>query len=193
MKRWMVMLGLLCAGVVRCLSAAETNGSPEQLVSLYYEKIGKGDMAALADYMHGEELKKFRDMILPILEEGIKSGEDSEVLKGFTRGDPLEKVQQYSPKEFFRRFLAWITEINPGMTDILKNSTFIPIGHVADGDLIHVVFRMNTKIEGVTITKVSVMSLKKDGAEWKLLLTGEIEGMTKALQRQGKPRRKPVK
>jgi len=173
-------------------SAAAPHPSPEELVSLYYLKLGEADMTALADYMHGAELAKFREMMLPVFEAGFAAGGDPGPLRAFTRGDTLQQVQAYSPKEFFSRFLRWVMVMKPGMDQVLKQSSIKPIGHVAeqspDGEVIHVVFRMTSRVEGVTVSKLSVMSLQKDGEAWKLLLTGEIEGVAQALQRQMKSR-----
>lgn len=179
---------LIMALPLAAFSASADQPSPEKLVSLYYQKMGQRDMTALADYMHTGELAKFKKMMLPVFEAGFATGEDPGILKAFTQGDTLKEIQAYSPKKFFSRFLNWVMIIKPGMDEILKQSTIKPIGHVQedtpDGEVKHVVFRMTSRVEGMTISKLSVMSLKQDGEAWKLLLTGEIEGMAQALQQQ---------
>ena len=89
-----------------------------------------------------------------------ESGQDRDLFKEFTQGDTLAQVQNYSPTEFFSRFLRWVMVINPGMVDILKQSTTKTIGHVSekmpDGEVIHVVYRMTSLVEGMTISKIDL-------------------------------------
>jgi hypothetical protein len=187
----MTLAVFLSIGAI-CSFADESSPSPEQLVSLYYQKMGEKDMTSLADYMHSGELAKFKKMMLPVFEAGFASGKDPGILKAFTQGDTLKQIQDYSPRKFFSRFLRWVMIIKPGIDEVLKQSTIKPIGHVSeqttDGEIIHVVFRMTSSMEGMRISKLSVMSLKQDGKAWKLMLTGEIEGIAQALQQQIKRR-----
>jgi 2-C-methyl-D-erythritol 4-phosphate cytidylyltransferase len=52
------------------------------------------------------------------------------------------------------------------------------VGHVLEGnDVAHVVFRMRVAADGVTITKVQAMSLRRLGPTWRVLLSGDFEGL----------------
>lgn len=171
---------LLCVGSI----GAEEMLSPETLVTLYYQEMAKGDWNAVSQHMHTGELEKFKTMMLPVFEEGFRSEKQPDALAAFTQGDDLEKVRNYTPQEFFSRFLKWIMVMKPGTERVLQHSTVQPIGHVMEEQSVHVVYRMNTEIEGMKISKLAVMSLKPQGAQLKLALTGEIEGMAQALQSQ---------
>lgn len=186
MTRIAVFFAVVACGPSWALAQKAPALSPEELVSLYYSKMGAGDTTALAERMHSAELAKFRRAMLPVLEAGIASGDDA--WSGFTQGDTLDEVRAYTPKKFFSRFLQSLFKLKPGLEDALKNATIAPIGHVAEqtpeGETVHVVYRMTTRIQGVSISKVSVMSLRQDGDQWKLLLTGEIEGLAQSLKQQ---------
>lgn len=178
-----------------CIPRARAQGAavtPEALVARYFERMIAQDMKTLVEDMHGAELDKFKKMLLPVFEAGFASGDDPGILKAFTRGDTVEQVRAYSSRDFFIRFLEWMIAIRPQMSDILKQSVIQAIGHVSeqtpDGEILHVVFRMTTRTAGMTISKLSVMSLRREGQDWKLMLTGEIEGMAQALQQQLKNR-----
>jgi putative sterol carrier protein len=59
------------------------------------------------------------------------------------------------------------------------------VGHVREGDdVVHVVYRGTTSVGNVKISKMSVMSLKADGESWRMLLTGDIEGMAAMMKLQ---------
>ena len=64
----------------------------------------------------------------------------------------------------------------------------VPVGHVAEGNDAHVVFRLKVAADdGVTITKVQAMSLRRLGPTWRVLLSGEFEGLAAALARRTGP------
>jgi len=160
------------------------NHSPEELVLLYYKHMATHDMNTLAGYMHSKALNNIKEMLLPFLKDALNSNEASGLLFAFTQGDTLKQIKEYSPQKFFSRFLLWILSLKPDMDTILKTSSIKPIGHISENDIAHVVFRMTSDFKGMRISKLSVMSLRKEGNKWKFLLTGEIEGIAQALQRQ---------
>jgi hypothetical protein len=75
--------------------------------------------------------------------------------------------------------------LSPEFQSILGAAETDMLGHVSEGpDLAHVVYRMRLTVEGVAITKLDVMSLRRAGSEWRGLLKGDIEGMAEAIRRQ---------
>ena len=168
---------------------AEKERSPEELVSLCYQMMRERNMTAVTENMHSSALANFKKMLMPFFEKASRSGEDQQIFQAFTRGDSLEQVRRYSPQEFYSRFLQGMMILVPGMDQMLEQSTIKPIGHITekmpDGDVIHVVYRATGPYvaEGTRISKVLVQSLMKDGSQWKLLLSSEIEGMLQNLLR----------
>lgn len=80
--------------------------------------------------------------------------------------------------------MATVTKMNPEVSSALATSKSQILGHVLEGpDTAHVVYRMTAKTQGITVTKVAVMPVKKVGASWGGLLTGDVEGMAAALSR----------
>ena len=57
-------------------------------------------------------------------------------------------------------------------------------GHPEGNDVVHVVYRGTATVGEVKISKMSVMSLKADGDSWRMLLTGDIEGMAAMMKLQ---------
>jgi hypothetical protein len=55
------------------------------------------------------------------------------------------------------------------------------LGTVRENETVHVVARTGTSVKGVTIKAMEVISVKRAGAEWKLALSGDLEGMAAAL------------
>ncbi|HYW06205.1 MAG TPA: hypothetical protein VE913_04560 [Longimicrobium sp.] len=57
-----------------------------------------------------------------------------------------------------------------------------PSGTVPEGaDAVHVVYRMSMTAQGVTVTKMEVLSLQRSGTRWMALPTGDLQGMIQAM------------
>jgi len=169
------------------LRAEEAAAGPEHLVYDYFNAFKEGDMEMVSAIMHIDELSKFKDMMLPIIKKGINAtDEDSEqedimAVKLFTQDASIETISEEGPREFFARFMNWIMILNPAMKDSLTGSKIKTIGHLPEDDLSHVVYRISFDVMGSSMSQMSVMSMKKQEGEWKLMLTGEIEGLSQMM------------
>ncbi len=67
------------------------------------------------------------------------------------------------------------------MKETLASGSLAPIGSVPEGDLIHVVGRANGKLGGKGFNKLEVVSVKRVGENWRVLLSGQMEAMTQVL------------
>lgn len=138
--------------------------TPEEIVSLYFQKIKEGDMTALTECMHSGELARFGAMMIPVIEAGFAAGANGGPFKSFAQGDTLEQIKGYSAQKFFGRFLQWVMALDPGTANLLKQSTVKTIGHISemtdDGEVLHVVIRMTCQSEGLTIAKMSVIIIR---------------------------------
>ncbi len=173
----------LCA--LLSLSASAFAATPEEVASAYFDAFRRGDMVAVGAAMHPDETSKFQAMIVPVLEKGLAVEDDRAELLGLDAlvgGDSVEYLYTEAPDVFFTRFMKWLLELNPTMKSSMAGATVQPLGHVVEGELVHVVYRMHLDMLGARISQISAISLKKDGADWKLMLTGEIEGMGKLLE-----------
>jgi len=176
-------LFIVCAMLT--LSTSVFAATPEEIASAYFDAFRRGDMAAVSAAMHPEETSKFQAMIVPVLEKGLAAEDDRAELLGLDvliGGDSIEYLYTEAPDVFFTRFMKWLLELNPTMKSSMAGATVQPLGHVDEGELVHVVYRMQMDMLGARISQISAISLKKDGDTWKLMLTGEIEGMGKLLE-----------
>ena len=179
------ILTLLILGNAAITRAEST---PEEVVVTYFASFKESDMKNLASNMHPDELTKFRKMMLPVMVKGISmttnvdESEDAMAMQVFTGDDSIGNISNESPEAFFTRFMKWVMTINPDMKSSMESAKIEPVGHVMEGDLAHVVYRMKVEMLGTFVTQISAITLKKNGDEWKLMLTGEIEGMSKLLE-----------
>ncbi len=179
----LMILGLAAAG--RSQSQPET---PESVALAYVAASQQGDWPKTTALMHPEALAQFKKAFAPVFDSkdpkavagigaifGINSREEFDALTG---GQLLEKL------------MGTIGGAMPGFSQLMKQSSFTILGRVGEGeDLIHLVCRAQVPMDGmqlkeapdltknVTFTKMEVMSLRRYESTWRVILSGEIEGM----------------
>ena len=157
--------------------------TPEEVVSSYFEKLKTGGINTVAALMHPDELRKFREMLTPVIGDGLTSDPAKTFQKFADPTDPT-KIRKLTDAEFMNLFMEWVEAVQPGVTAILKGATVEAIGHIREGEVKHVVVRMKMKSEGIEIEKMSVVSVKDFQGVPKMILTGEMKGMAEALKRR---------
>ncbi len=181
-----ILMAVVIFSLFSAITRADT--TPEEIVVSYFRSIQQGDMKSLAANMYPDELAKFRDTMLPVMEKGIRQAEentddeDGLAMIAFSSGDDIETIKSESAETFFTRFMNWVMTINPEMKLSLEGAKVEPVGHVDEGELTHVVYRMHVEMLGTMVSQISAITLKKYNDTWKLMLTGEMEGMSKMLQ-----------
>jgi hypothetical protein len=157
--------------------------SAESVVQIYLEALKAGDFQKSAELMHPEALEKFRSLLIPLAEASAgEEGEDN-LLSLFKGVSDVAALKKLSPAAFFTAFFNGLTEMSPGLKDALASGNMTVIGSVPEGDTLHVVCRTSVKVEELSIAKMEVMSLKRHEGNWRVLLSGEMEGLAQALSK----------
>jgi hypothetical protein len=153
--------------------------SPEALVKEYMSVLNTEGMSAVARYLHPDELKRFKDMLMPWVR--MDASQKSEALHGLFGADAtLAQVEAMPAERFMDAFMRLAG-------DQLKDVTFGEIeivGTVREKDVIHVVTRVAAGVKELRVNQLTVVSTKPLGKEWKLMLTGELEGLAAAIGAQ---------
>ena len=184
-------LALLCAGPV---AAAEltVDMPPEQVAREAYRRMQTADWVAAAETFDPTALKRFRELLLPVLDAVGVSGKDPPAGKKqdsasagalmlwvlFAPATSVEEIKALSDREVFARIMA-----NTMSLASAKLEGQDVIGSVAEGsDMVHVVTRNVAKVETMTMTKVEAITLHRTPQGWRLALTGDLEGLAETLQ-----------
>lgn len=184
-------LALLCAGPV---AAAEltVDMPPEQVAREAYRRMQAADWVAAAETFDPAALKRFRELLLPVLDAVGVSGKDPPAGKKqdsasasalmlwvlFAPATSVEEIKALSDREVFARIMA-----NTMSLASAKLEGQDVIGSVAEGsDMVHVVTRNVAKVETMTMTKVEAITLHRTPQGWRLALTGDLEGLAETLQ-----------
>jgi hypothetical protein len=184
-------LALLCAGPV---AAAEltVDMPPEQVAREAYRRMQTADWVAAAETFDPAALKRFRELLLPVLDAVGVAGKDPPAGKKqdsatagalmlwvlFAPATSVEEIKALSDREVFARIMA-----NTMSLASAKLEGQDVIGSVAEGtDMVHVVTRNVAKVETMTMTKVEAITLHRTPQGWRLALTGDLEGLAETLQ-----------
>lgn len=160
---------------------AEPETSPDTVVRRYMEAVRAGDWHSAAALMHPEALAQFRRMIFPAFETDTPG---RELRDQFFDGMRLPEIRQLSEGAFFERFFRGMIARSPELLGIMQGAEVEVVGHVREGDdVAHVVYRMEATVSELSFTRLDVMSVKRLGTTWRLLLTGTMEGLAAALSR----------
>ena len=168
------------------LAAAAQAGTPEESARAYFTALKSAGMGAVADFTHPAELQRFKAMVLPIYQAEAQAGQGELRKLTFGAEATLAQVESAEPAAFMRGFMNIIAN-RAGAVGLQFESIEV-LGSVAEGETVHVLTRMRMAASPVTITKLEVVSMKKLGDDWKLMLSGQFEGMAQALSGRMKPK-----
>lgn len=140
--------------------------------------------------MHPEALKAFQSLLMTVVEAAAREGKQGEVLQMLDGSPSLEAVRRMTPAQFYASFVKGVMEKLTDVKEATTKSNIRFLGQVAEGPVVHVVYRMSMQVQGTSITLPGVVSLKKHGAGWASLLTGEFQGLAQTLAMRFGPDKK---
>jgi hypothetical protein len=162
------------------ISVYAQNESPEEVAKASMELMSKGDWSSYARLMHPDALAEARKTFRPIVaaDESGKFAEQFFGVKNSTEFDALSDIAA------FEALLNNITKNIPLVGELLKTTDFSIIGSVPEGtDLVHVLYRTGMKAGQLSVSKLEVISLRRHQGRWRLMLTGDFEGLATLFQR----------
>src|SRR3989339_624811 len=153
---------------------------PEEIARAYFTALRDRGMPIVVEFMHEGELAKFKDVFIALMEKEAAKGKREFVSGLFGEQATLAEVKALSPKEVKSSFMqnASLMISNMGFTfEKLEVLGFVP-----EGDMAHVVARIEVGLWPAAIKRMDVISMKRDGDEWKLMLTKEFDGLLLMIQ-----------
>ena len=118
---------------------------------------------------------------MPLIRSEAASGKRDFTNAVFGSDTPLEKIENTSGADLMTALMKLVGE---KLQDIQFKSVDI-LGSVREGEVVHVVARIGLAgPKGMQIRQMQVVSVKPHAGGWKLMLTGELEGMAAALSAQ---------
>ncbi len=173
---------LSCSG-----SGNSSGGKATEVATKAYDAFRQADWDTYASWMHPEALERFESILRPAFDVMIQvdsAGNAPEEFKFYDSTIKTEEFLSMQPQEFFAFSMGEITKAVPGLGDAMKGSMMEVIGEIAEGDtLVHVVVRTSAEAMGVGMTEVSVLTTRQSEGQYRLMLSGQIEGLATAIAR----------
>jgi hypothetical protein len=172
----------ICLLVSAAPLRAQDSAAAERVVAGYVAAMRANDWDQVSTYMHPDALAQFKGM----MSETILLDGSGEALSTLFPGMDQATFDAAGPDVVFGSFMKTMATLAPGFSDIMSGSESTVIGAVpeANSDLTHVVYRMQMDIQGMAVSQVSVMTLKRSDGSWKAMLTAQLEGIGAMLRGQ---------
>ena len=172
-----VLLSLSVAGPA---FAREGTPSPEEVVRAYFHSLRDHGFTGVVEFMHPDEMSRFKGMLIPLIEADFQSGERELLDSILGPKATLTDVKSISPKDFMRACMGMIdAQLDHARLSFDKVDV---LGSVKEDDILHVVSRLRFGVDDIVVTQMEVISLRQYNGDWKLLLTGDMEGLAQALR-----------
>lgn len=153
-------------------------GTPEAFAKAYTQRFHAGDLDGAAAMMHPDALATMRRFLNAMVALDSSEASLSQVLGVRTAAE----ARGLSDAQSFARFMTFYLQQQPGLAEAMRTATVESIGSVPEGDRDrHVIYRLGVTSEGITISKLYVISLRRLGDGWGAMLSGDMEGMIAAM------------
>lgn len=178
-----VLLAALLCGSLSLLPApglcAEAEVTPQSISEKSFEamKVGKAD--EFAKLMVPSELERFKKSLLVIADLAKTKGQEDQIV-GLFQAPDRKTLDELPPSEFLVRLMK--RQFTPEVLELYSKATIKTLGVVKEGDeLAHCIYVLTIPN---ALSKTSVVSLKKEGSTWGMLLTSDIDKMMQMLKIQ---------
>jgi hypothetical protein len=160
----------------------------EKVVADNLEAAKKGDWKRYAELVHPESLDDYKKMWLPAL-KAAKEAPDQQghLLPLFDEAKDVQSLIDLKPPEFVVRSLKGIAAVSrqeDSPSPLAVDAKII--GTVREGDdRAYVVVRTRRKFGEAEMTQAEVVSVKRSGTEWKVLLPDSVRILAETFSRLG--------
>lgn len=169
------------------LGAAAEDQKPEQIANEYIRAMSDQRVNVVADCMHPAALDNFKTILVEMgaaIERAPADRRPDRMINALFGDDGITKIKDGEPRELFVQFMSNLMVFLPQICEMTAGSEYQIIGHVEEGNLAHVVFRATLRRGEAKLTKMEVLTVKREGLGWKVLLTDDLANLVIGLGRQ---------
>jgi hypothetical protein len=164
--------------------------TPDDVARGAIKAVKEGRLDDFARAVHPQALAQFRSAMSTLIDGAAKEGKTDEILRLFDGAKGVDEVKALDAAAFMAAYLRGTMRLTPEIKERLAKSTEKILGDVAEGgETVHVVYRPTMPGVEARFLTCKVLSLRKDGPGWGLLLSGDIESRLALLKQSlaGKP------
>jgi hypothetical protein len=153
---------------------------PEQVVSRYHSRFETERWLALLDFIHPDELQKFKEHFLSLFNDDNKVTQQS-LIDLYGSGVTIQSLKAASATEYMQPILSMANRSLDASN--LRITSQVILGTVEEGELRHVIYRWNSETPTLKMSQVEVRTLRRYGDTWRLKMPMNIENSLLALKR----------
>lgn len=186
------LLVLMCVGAlllaVSCSTGgggAVTAGEASKVAMDAHDAYRATDWKTYATWLHPEGLNRYEQILRPSVETAIQvdsAGEVADTFQWLGKSINTQKFMDGTQAEFFAFSMKEIIAAVPALKEAMNSASMEVLGEMPEGDtLIHVVVRTSAEAMGYGMSEVSVLTTKQHEGAYRLMLSGQIEGLITAI------------
>ncbi len=157
--------------------------TPEEISKSYFELLQKNNWDEIAKLYDAQTLKEFRKMMSFL--QDIDNNEACDQVRQVFFGPTVTKeaITKMTDQQFFFNLLQGIMK-QAAQAGTLSFEKVDILGSIKEGeDVVHVVTRNYIGVGEMKMENMEVISYKKAGESWKILLSGKIKGMAQRIKK----------
>jgi hypothetical protein len=162
-------------------------GSPEWVAREYLTAVRERGFAAEADFMHPDEMARFKSILIPVFAAETDAGGRALINATFGRNARMTEVRLADPAQFLRRFARVMSVRMPDQPTNFDQ--LLVLGSVKEDEQVHVLVRLGSRATSAAEERLEVVSLLPFEGGWKLMLAPKLEAAVRAMDRRGSDRR----
>jgi len=163
--------------LVSNLAWAETSA---EFAKAYFGDLESGNFEAAAEKFDPEQLNEFRTM-MEFYKEIPAQAQTQFIQTFFGPDQTIETVDKATDVQFFSGVFSFIMR-QAEAAGGLNFDGFEILGEVMEGDVVHLVTRNRVSVGELEMEAMEVVSVKKQGDSWKLMLSGKMKGLPEQLK-----------
>jgi hypothetical protein len=176
-RTWVVFLSI---AIGTSAGAHAQTTTPEEVTRQYLDAMRQREWSEIARLTHPDAIAELRSLLEPLFVSALPEADDFR--QEFLGVRTPTEAQALSDATVFINFVRLMSGRVPALDDALRTAVIDPIGHVLRGDTAFVVFRSTTTVEGMPVSNLAVLSLRRAGDTWRGLLTGDFSSLATALR-----------
>lgn len=171
---------LACLGAPAVGAQEQPFRTPEAVARRFYDAFQSARWADVAGVLHPEALDLFRYRVLAV----VRADGSGSVARRLYDAGPAE-VEALSDPSLVAGLMRGVFGYARGMMQAMMTKEVQVLGHVPeereDGSLAHVVLRSREPLSGTAPSTVSVLTLKRTEAGWRVRWSQELDVVASAL------------
>lgn len=172
-----LFVGLL---VFSCSASATT---PEEVAEQYLEVATNEGLSQTGRFFEPEAVQGMKDTFVSLLELEAEQGQSQVLQLMFGEEATLDAARAMPPAEFYGGVMRFI-EAQMQSGDIRFSDSAV-LGAVREGDdVAHVVTRVVVGVGAQSVSSVDLISMRKEGDGWTLLMQPEMDQFASAIGHQ---------